>query len=415
MTAGTIHVVGAGLAGLSAAVEVAAKGARVTLIEATGQAGGRCRSYFDATLGRVIDNGNHLVLSGNHATHDYLRRIGAVDRLSGPSEARFAFADVRSGERWTIAPNAGPVPWWVLAKARRVPGSSFGEYLALAKLLWARRGTRIGDVIDCKGPLWERLLSPFLLAALNTEPETASAALAAAVIRETLVKGGHACRPRIALPSLGAAFIEPALAYLENKGARVQFERRLRGIEFDGNRAVTLDFAGGPAMLANDDRVILATPASVTHDLLPGVTTPNDFRAIVNAHFSMTPPAGAAAMTGIIGGTAEWVFAFHDRLSVTVSGADRLIDCDREALAKLLWRDVATVHGLGHELPPWQIVKERRATFAATPEQAGRRAKAGTAWTNLVLAGDWTDTGLPATIEGAVRSGRRAAELALRA
>jgi hypothetical protein len=293
-----------------------------------------------------------------------------------------------------------------------VPGSSLGEYLALFKLLIAKRGSRISDVIACKGPLWEKLLSPFLLAALNTEPETASAVLAAAVIRETLAKGGHACRPRIAMPSLGAAFIDPALAYLEKKGACVQFERRLRGITFDGNRAATLDVAGGPMTLAAADRVILATPASVTHDLLPGVATPDDFRSIVNAHFSIAPPDGAAAMTGIIGGTAEWVFAFHDRLSVTVSSADRLVDSDREALAKLLWRDVAVVHGLGTELPPWQIVKERRATFAATPEQAARRAKAETAWTNLVLAGDWTDTGLPATIEGAVRSGRRAAELA---
>jgi uncharacterized protein with NAD-binding domain and iron-sulfur cluster len=89
------------------------------------------------------------------------------------------------------------------------------------------------------------------------------------------------------------------------------------------------------------------------------------------------------------------------------------VDRDREDLAKTLWRDVAAAHGLGAELPPWQIVKERRATFAATPEQARRRAKAKTRWSNLFLAGDWTDTGLPATIEGAVRSGNGAAELAL--
>jgi uncharacterized protein with NAD-binding domain and iron-sulfur cluster len=110
---------------------------------------------------------------------------------------------------------------------------------------------------------------------------------------------------------------------------------------------------------------------------------------------------------------AEWVFAFSDRLSVTVSGADRLVDRDREELARILWKDVAAVHGLSDALPPWQIVKEKRATFAATPEQDARRPHARTAFANLVLAGDWTQTGLPATIEGALRSGATAAAVVL--
>jgi len=86
---------------------------------------------------------------------------------------------------------------------------------------------------------------------------------------------------------------------------------------------------------------------------------------------------------------------------------------DREALAAMFWRDVARVYGFGPELPPWQIVKERRATFAATPDQVAKRPPARTRWRNLVLAGDWTDTGLPATIEGAIRSGHKAAKLML--
>ncbi len=120
-------------------------------------------------------------------------------------------------------------------------------------------------------------------------------------------------------------------------------------------------------------------------------------------------------MVGLIGGTAEWVFAFPDRISVTVSGADRLLDDDREALARRLWADVAALHHLPAELPPWQIVKERRATFAATPEQDAKRPGARTQWDNLLLAGDWTATGLPATIEGALRSGRTAADWVARA
>ena len=151
----------------------------------------------------------------------------------------------------------------------------------------------------------------------------------------------------------------------------------------------------------------------MTQDLLPGIAVPTQHSAILNAHFLYPAPAQAVPILGVIGGTAEWIFAFEDRISVTVSCADRLIDRDREELAQLLWRDVTAAYGLSATLPPWQIVKEKRATFLATVEQAAKRPPAATEWSNLLLAGDWTDTGLPATIEGAVRSGQKAAKLAL--
>ena len=115
-------------------------------------------------------------------------------------------------------------------------------------------------------------------------------------------------------------------------------------------------------------------------------------------------------MIGVVNGTVEWIFAFPERLSVTISAGDRLISTPREQLAETIWREVAQVAGVAEALPPWQIVRERRATFAALPEQNAKRPEAQTAWENLVLAGDWTATGLPATIEGAIRSGERAAE-----
>ena len=94
-----VHVVGAGLAGLAASLALAEKGVGVVLHEAARQAGGRCRSYRDAALDCRIDNGNHLLLSGNHATHDYLATIGASDRLAGPERAHFAFGDAADAFR----------------------------------------------------------------------------------------------------------------------------------------------------------------------------------------------------------------------------------------------------------------------------------------------------------------------------
>jgi squalene-associated FAD-dependent desaturase len=412
MTNGTAFVIGAGLAGLSAAIALAEKGVRVEVCESAGQAGGRCRSYFDATLGMTIDNGNHLVLSGNASTMEYLRTIGAQNALVGPDNANASFADLASGKRWTIKPSDGPIPFWLFDSSARVPGTHVLDYLGLGRLLMADGNKTLGEVLSCKGPLWDRLLEPFFLAALNTKPETGSAALAAQLVRETFAKGGRAFRPRIAHPTLAAAFVEPALKHLSNKGARVRLGERLKAITRDRDRVTALEIGDRTETLSPADIVVLATPPWVTGELLPGIPVPDEFRAIVNAHFKIAPPAETPGMLGLIGGTAEWVFAFSDRISVTVSGADRLVDMGREELAQLLWRDVAKVHRLPEAIPPWQIVKEKRATFAATPAQVRKRAKAATSWKNLVLAGDWTDTGLPATIEGAIRSGHKAAELA---
>ncbi|MCJ2107983.1 hydroxysqualene dehydroxylase HpnE [Methylobacterium sp. E-041] len=412
----TVHVVGAGLAGLSAAVSLAERGARVVVHEAAKQAGGRCRSYYDPTLGLELDNGNHLLLSGNADALEFLKRVGAPDdALTGPDEAAFPFADLKTGERWTLRPNAGRVPWWVLSKARRVPGSRARDYLAPLGILRAAAGKAdgaggtIGASMACEGALYDRLWHPVLLAALNTEVAESDVGLAAKILRETLGAGGAACRPLVAVKGLSYAFVDPALRYLASRGASVRFGRRLRGLGLGAAGVERLDFADGAVDVAAGDSVVLALPPWVASEMLPGLSAPKAFRSIVNAHFKMVPKAGSPLILGMVNSLTEWLFAYPDRYSVTISGADRLLDVPREDLAKQIWAEIATVADLAPELPSWQIVKEKRATFAATPAEAARRAGAETAWSNLVLAGDWTATGLPSTIEGSIRSGKTAA------
>jgi squalene-associated FAD-dependent desaturase len=410
MTMRKVHIIGAGLAGLAAALRLAPQGYDITIHEAAPQAGGRCRSYFDTTLGMVIDNGNHLLLSGNHAAQSFLREVGTEKELVGPDKAEFNFIDFATDERWTLRPNDGPIPWWMFLKSRRVPGTTVAEYLRPLALLKAAKGTRIDAAMACEGPLYKRLWQPFFLAALNTAPEEGEATLAATLLRETLMKGGSACRPLIAARGLSTAFIEPALAKLAAQKVAVRFKQRLASIGFSAERITDLVFDDGTIAVGPDDLVVLAVPAPVASILIPNLTVPQSFRAIVNAHFKLTPPPYVQAMTGIINGLSEWVFAFSDRISVTISGADRLLDVPREELAAQIWQDVARVTQIAEPLPPWQIIREKRATFAATPEEEARRPQTRTAVANLFLAGDWTATGLPATIEGAIRSGFRAAD-----
>ena len=408
---GTVHIVGAGLAGLSAAVRLTAAGIRVVVHEATAFAGGRCRSYYDASIGMTIDNGNHLLLSGNRAALDYLRVLGAEHRLDGPPAAEFSFIDLADRERWRLRFNDGRIPFWIFDRRRRVPGTRALDYAPIARLLWAPKGKAVGEVIATEGPLYRRLVEPLLLAALNVDPPEGSARLAAAVIRETLARGGRACRPLIARDGLAATLIEPALAFLQRHGATVLLEHQLRALRFAAGTVEAIDFGSEAVVLTGGDAVILAVPPYAAASLIGGLEVPTEFRAIVNAHFRVEPPAGQPSILGVLNGTVQWIFAFPGRLSVTISAGDRLIDTSREELARTIWREVAAVTGLPEALPPWQIVRERRATFAATPGQDAKRPHAATQWRNLVLAGDWTDTGLPATIEGAVRSGNRAADL----
>jgi squalene-associated FAD-dependent desaturase len=410
----TAHVVGAGLAGLAAAVALAEAGRRVRLYEASGHAGGRCRSYFDGELGCRIDNGNHLLLAANRAARAYLARIGAADTVEGPGAAVFAFVDAESGERWALRPNRTAVPWWIASTRRRVPGTRAADYLGALALRRAAPTATVAEIIDPRRQLFRRLWEPLAVAALNTAPEQASARLFWQILAETLGRGGAACRPLLPREGLSETFVDPALAHLRRLGAEIRFGARLRALGDDAGELCELGFDDGEVALAAGDTVILAVPAAVAARLVPGLVVPDAASPIVNAHFRWAAPADSPAFVGVIGGAAQWIFKKRGVLSVTVSAADAIVDHSAEVLRHRFWRDVVLAYRLpDRPAPPARIVKERRATFLASPDQLVRRPPPATRFENLFLAGDYTDTGLPATIEGAIRSGFVAAQLAL--
>ncbi|MBC7800482.1 MAG: FAD-dependent oxidoreductase [Gemmatimonadaceae bacterium] len=403
-----VHVIGAGLAGLAAAMDLVAAGVRVTVHEAGPAAGGRCRSYFDKELGCRLDNGNHLLLSGNRAAYAFLDRVGARDTMAGPADPVFPFMDLATNERWTVRPNRGRVPWWLFSPHRRVPGAQLRDFLPVLSL--RRRGpdATVADALP-QGELYRRLLEPLAIAALNTPPETASAALLGAVMDESLALGGAACIPAYPREGLSESFIDPALAWLLARDAEILLGHRIPSLGFAAGRVTAI----GDRPLASDEAVVVAAPTAAA--LVPGLDMPDRFEAILNVHFRYDADPGEAGFTGLIGGTAEWVFVKPGVVSVTISAGNRRVDAPAAELAAEVWHDVRRVLDLPAAMPPWRVVKEKRATFAATPDQDRRRPHARTRWPNLVLAGDWTATGLPATIEGAIRSGCTAASALLAA
>ncbi|MCQ8242061.1 hydroxysqualene dehydroxylase HpnE [Rhizosaccharibacter radicis] len=431
---GTVHVIGGGLAGLSAALELAEAGRRVALYESGPACGGRARSYEDRQLGCRIDNGNHLLLSANEATFRFLDRIGARDTLMGPGVPLFPFANLADGARWSLDLSHGRVPWWLLRRDRRVPGMRLREVGGLLRLMRARRSETVAECLAGSGLLAERLMLPLAISVLNTRPEQGSAALLGAVMRESLAKGGAACVPWFPREGLSETFIDPAVARLRALGAIIRTGARVGGMELLHGRVGALMLPEGRLPLGPRDQVVLAVPAQSAPAVASGVLelrAPDEFESILNFHYRsdagdfLRGDLHRARFVGLVGGIAEWVFVKPGILSVTVSAANHLSEHDNAELAERVWGEVRVAvrpylrPGAPEEgllpvpLPPHRVVREKRATFAATPWQEGLRPPGRTSLPNLVLAGDWTATGLPATIEGAMRSGSAAAALLL--
>ncbi len=416
MTSRTVHIVGAGLSGLSAGLQLCLMGQKVVLYESAPYAGGRCRSYFDKGLDCRIDNGNHLVLSGNVAVQDYLELSGAGDTMTRAREPFFPFMDFETGERWTLRMNNGRVPWWIFDPKRRVPGTRPLDYLEAARFLFAGEEATVASCLDSKTLLFKRLWGPLAIAALNTELNAASAQLLANLFAQSFGAGGAACCPMIPKLGLSESFVQPCLKTIRQGGGMIHFGHRLRALDVNTDGQVTaLDFSTRQIALEPNDWVVLAVPAWVAQELIPTLAAPTEFRAITNAHYRIEVPHNPAGFTGTVGGLTEWVFVKPGVVSVTISAADRYGEHENEEWAVAIWEDLAKLFDLDPEkIPPCRIVREKRATFAATPAQNKLRPTAYIGWKNLALAGDWTATSLPSTIEGAIRSGVKAAQVVMR-
>jgi len=416
-----VYVIGAGLAGLSAAVKLARAGVRVTVIEASPSAGGRCRSFTDETLGVTLDNGAHLMLSGNAEIRAYVDAIGATDKLFATECARFEFLDVRDDRTWAVDLGSGRGPWsllkWLFDANRRPPNAGVLALLCDIRALKGGRGKTVATCLDTSAARFETFWEPLCLGVLNAKPDEAAAELLWAVLNETVMRGGHFARPLLTRNGLGAALVDPALATLNTLGCDVRLGARVKGLDLQNGRVVGLSFSQGAEVLRPGDALVVAVPHFAICEVLDGLdglNVPQTSHAILNVHYQLDR-AMETGLRGLVGSAAQWVFTRGTIASATISAADDWMDKDAIDIASTLWPDVAKALNIeSAEVPEFRVIKERRATFAQTPDALSLRPGTRTAFNNVFLAGDWTQTDLPATLEGAVKSGRLAAEAVLK-
>lgn len=401
------NVVGAGLAGLAAAWSLTQAGVRVRLFEAAAHAGGRCRSLPDQRFGTAIDNGSHLLFSGNRAALEFLRGVGAPSTSLIPRDGT-EFLDLADNARWRITPG-GESALWMLGKGMKVPG--VGKVCMLRegiRILTAKEGERVGDRVPTRGAAWRRFWKPFLTAVFNADPASVSAPHAADVLRALAMEGAAGGRPLQAGRPWSEIVAEPALNHLRGRGVDIRLNSPLLALDRGEGRVRRLVFRKGSIDSA-DEAVILAIPNAVAHRLCPDAVPEIPSAPIANLHFQTDVDQGLG-FCGIVGGIADWVFWRGSVVSATIAGTGP--DLDPDALAAAVWAEARRVlpKSVAALPPPWHRIVEKRATSAATPEAFRLRPQAVTAHPNLFLAGDWTDTGLPSTIECAVRSGVIAAQ-----
>ncbi|MBL4693629.1 MAG: FAD-dependent oxidoreductase, partial [Magnetovibrio sp.] len=392
-------------------------GRDVQVYEASPHAGGRCRSFYDEGLDAVIDNGAHLMMSGNTDIMAYLDIIGATQNVFALDRAKFDFLDVQDGHKWSIDLGAkrGKLALlaWMFDANRRPPAAGPLALLKDVLALKASKGKTVAECLDIHAAHFRSFWEPLCIGILNANPQEAAAELLWAVFEETVLLGGHAAKPLLTKNGLGDALVEPALAVLKKSGTKVQFGQRVQAIEVQGGRVTSLKFSQGIQVVKPHDLVVLAVPHFVVGTLIEGLSPPENTHAILNVHYRLDEEH-ETGLKGLVGSPVQWVFTRGHIASVTMSAADDWISKDSAFIAKTLWPDVVRVLGLKtSDVPAFRVIKERRATFAQSPESLALRANPETALENLILAGDWTNTGLPATIEGAVRSGRKAAQAVL--
>jgi squalene-associated FAD-dependent desaturase len=429
-----VLIIGGGFSGLAAGVALAEEGRGVRLLEQKPHPGGRARSFLDPVTGSVVDNGQHIIMGCYHSTIHFLSTIGTLDRIRFQQHLTVRFLD-RNGRLTALQCPGLPSPWHVLLGVLRSGSFSFKHKLEVLRLgrslQWARamdRGleklsvrewlTRLGQSESLQRNFWDLLC----IAALNEDPSKANAGLFERVLQLALFSSPADSRIGIARVGLSDVYVDAATAYIRARGGRVECSRSVASLLVSEGQCRGVRLSSGEEIEA--ESVLSAVPSFQLASLLPGeLLRFEPFFApvvslrpapIISINLWFDRPITELDFVGLRGTTVQWLFnkgkilgSGENYVSLVLSGAHRHIGRGKEELLAMALRELGDLFPeaqkakLHHAL----VIKERFATFSPTWEAEQLRPTARTPVRGLYLAGDWTATGLPATIESAVQSG----------
>jgi squalene-associated FAD-dependent desaturase len=447
----SVLILGAGFAGLAAAVDLAEAGKRVLLLERRSFLGGRAYSFTDKITGDTIDNGQHLMMGCYHRTLRFLEKIGSLDRLKFQPDPQVDFLHEEAANPNGRVTHASfkcpplPAPLHLLGGLARLKTISWGDRLRALRVGLAVRALngdrdRLADItvrqwLDSLGQserIQRRFWNVMALATLNEEPEIASADMFARVIELGFMRTKRDSAMVISRVGLSDLYTQQAKSFIEARGGEVRLNADVERIEFENGRARAVTLRSGERVEAC--AVISAVPYFALKRMLPAEIAAAHFSyldnfkssPIVSINLWYDEPIGAdLEFTGLLDSRIEWVFNKNaiagetgkrpQHLALVISGAREVASKPKEELVAMAEAEMKRFFPAARSQQPVHsfVVREHDATLSHAVGTARSRPRHPTPFDNFFLAGDWTATGLPATIEGAVQSGQDCARLAL--
>jgi squalene-associated FAD-dependent desaturase len=435
-----VLVLGGGLAGLSAAVRLAEGGRKVTVLEATKAPGGRARSFPDAATGRELDNGQHLVMGCYRETLAFLRTIDSTDGIYFQKDLSVRMVKP-GGQRLSLDCPPLPAPLHLAVGLLKMRGLSLLDKAAAMRAGLVLRGEvkrpddnetcdswlrRLGQTPTLRNAFWD----PMIWGTLNDDPLVSSAAMFTAVLERAFLSTRDASRLGVPKVPLSRLYVDQSLAYLRARGCEVRLGEPVRALDVTGTQVSGVTLKSGETLRA--DAVVAAVPPHAFLDLLTGTWPAHPVyqdiarlrtSPIVNLWFTTDRAPFDEPFIGLVGGPLHWMFNRSQiegsvggevLLNCTISGARACIDDPPEALQDLLRAELERYFpGRVPQIRQFRAIKEKRATISHAAGSYHWRPETLGPIRGLYLAGDWTRTGLPATIESAVQSGHDAARALL--